>query len=81
MRNIKQITYKPNESVIQLLEGLLEKARSGYIYSLAAVCEDRDGSITYARSIDVRNVLRIVGGLEMFKLQLIDAFVEVTSNE
>lgn len=79
--DIKGAKYKPAPGVIEQLETMLEKAKAGYIYSIIIVAEDRDGCLSYGRSIDYRNTLRIVGGLEMVKNQLLSSHIEDVPSE
>lgn len=76
IKSIQKVKDKPQDGVVVALEKMLERAKRGEVYSIVILGESREGGIIRSHSIDVRQVLRLVGALEMFKIWLLDQFCE-----
>jgi hypothetical protein len=61
---------KPNETLVQELERLLEAARAGEIVGMAGACQHKDRVITYSYAGHVGGY-GLLGGLDCVKARLL----------
>lgn len=72
MSNVKDITdSKPNQGTIELLEVLLEKAKSGELRTIFNVCAWEDDTTSTGWSFDERsNMIKFLGRLCIAKAEI-----------
>lgn len=75
MSNVKRLSEaqsRPNESLVDRIEGLLEQARSGELIGLAWVCQWRGDTVSNGWQLSQMNGRRLVGEIEYMKLEIMD---------
>lgn len=75
MSNVKRLSEaqsRPNESLVDRIEGLLEQARSGELIGLAWVCQWKGDTVSNGWQLSQMNGRRLVGEIEYMKLEIMD---------
>lgn len=78
---VVEITAKDStfyQDIIQLLEGLIEKAKEGDIFAVGVVTLHQDRSVGTAWSIGAEEEIhKFIGGIESLKYRAISELLEV----
>jgi len=78
---VVQITQKDAslyQDIIQLLEGVIERAKTGDVFAIGIVCLHADQSVSTAWSIGAEEQThKFIGGIESLKFRALRAMIEL----